>query len=99
MLLAAVIAISLAAEPSDQTVLFYNARLALRDGKPADALRLWLMRNVVANRDQAVGRYDEEFRSVVWASTGALGLCQELLALRRESGFALIGEFAAPGLA
>jgi hypothetical protein len=77
---AAVIALALAVEPpepSDQTLLFYNARLAMRDGKPGDALRLWLMRNVVANRDQAVGRYDEEFRSVVWASTGALGLCQD----------------------
>jgi hypothetical protein len=64
------------ATPSDQTLLFYNARLALREGRPADTLRLWLLRNSIANQGH-LGRHDEEFRSVVWAAMGNLGLCQD----------------------
>ena len=59
-----------------QTVIFYNARLALRDQKPAEALKLWLLRNSIADQGPR-GVYDEEFRSVVWAALGNLGLCQD----------------------
>lgn len=62
--------------PPDQTLVFYNARLALREERPADVLKLWLMRNSLANRGER-GRHDEEFRSVVWAALGDLGLCQD----------------------
>ncbi|MBK7865315.1 MAG: hypothetical protein IPJ65_43315 [Archangiaceae bacterium] len=60
---------------SKQTVLFYNARLALREGKAPEALKLWLLRNVVANDENHVGRYDGDYRSVAWAALGAQGLC------------------------
>ena len=29
----------------DQTLVFYNARLALRDDQPTEVLKLWLLRN------------------------------------------------------
>ncbi|MGQ0505949.1 MAG: hypothetical protein ACT4TC_11605 [Myxococcaceae bacterium] len=61
---------------SAQTQVFYNARLALRDGDPALALKLWLLRNSLAQQSQA-GTHDAEFRSVVWAALGNLGLCQD----------------------
>jgi hypothetical protein len=62
--------------PSNQTLVFYNARLALREERPTDVLKLWLMRNSLDNRGER-GRHDEEFRSVVWAALGDLGLCQD----------------------
>jgi hypothetical protein len=64
------------ATPSNQTLIFYNARMALREGRPADTLKLWLLRNSIAGQG-FVGRHDEEFRSVVWAAMGNLGLCQD----------------------
>ncbi len=62
--------------PPDQRLLFFNARLALREGKADEALKLWLLHNVLQNRGQR-GADEEEFRSVVWAALGALGLCQD----------------------
>jgi hypothetical protein len=76
-------------EPSDQTRIFYNARLAMRDGAPADALKLWLLRNAVVSRVRHTGKNDEEFRSVVWAATGALGLCQDGFGTDDEGGAGL----------
>ncbi|OJT22330.1 hypothetical protein BO221_21285 [Archangium sp. Cb G35] len=61
---------------SRQTVVFYNARLALRDGRPEDALKLWLLRNSLLQRGERP-REDPEFRSVVWAALGSIGLCQD----------------------
>ncbi|WNG58343.1 hypothetical protein F0U59_29065 [Archangium gephyra] len=61
---------------SRQTVVFYNARLALRDGRPEDVLKLWLLRNSLLQRGERP-REDPEFRSVVWAALGSLGLCQD----------------------
>lgn len=72
----ALLALGAEPAPSDQTVLFYNARLAIRDGRPTDALKLWLLRNSLKEQTQG-GRHDEEFRSVVWAAMGALGLCAD----------------------
>ena len=60
----------------EQTQVFYNARLALRDHKPADVLRLWLLRNSMEQRGVA-SPLDAEFRSVVWAAMGDLGLCPD----------------------
>ncbi|MCA2981327.1 MAG: hypothetical protein INH41_06270 [Myxococcaceae bacterium] len=62
-----------------QTLVFYNARLAQRAKRPADVLTLWLLRNALVDAGLA-GRHDGAFRSLVWAATGALGLCQDGLA-------------------
>lgn len=60
----------------NQTLVFYNARLALRDDQPTEALKLWLLRNSLVEQGER-GRDDEDFRSVVWAALGDLGLCQD----------------------
>lgn len=60
----------------DQTLVFYNARLALRGEQPTEALKLWLLRNSLVEKGEH-GPDDEEFRSVVWAALGDLGLCQD----------------------
>ncbi|HZH16217.1 MAG TPA: hypothetical protein VE057_17845 [Archangium sp.] len=64
------------ATESRQTVVFYNARLALRDNRPEDVLKLWLLRNSLLQQGERP-REDPEFRSVVWAALGRLGLCQD----------------------
>ncbi|WNG33964.1 hypothetical protein F0U61_10195 [Archangium violaceum] len=62
--------------PSNQTLVFYNARLALREERPEEVLKLWLLHNSLANLGER-GSHDEEFRSVVWAALGNRGLCQD----------------------
>lgn len=62
--------------PSSQTLVFYNARAALRERKPAEVLSLWLLRNGLRQRGEQ-SALDEELRSVVWAALGELGLCQD----------------------
>jgi len=62
--------------PSKQTLVFYNARLALRDGHPAQVLQLWLLRNSLLDQGEP-GRETEDFRSLVWAALGELGLCSD----------------------
>jgi hypothetical protein len=62
--------------PPNQTLVFYNARLALRDDQPTEVLKLWLLRNSLVEQGER-GRNDEDFRSVVWAALGDLGLCQD----------------------
>ncbi len=64
------------ATPSRQTLVFYNSRLALRENRPDEVLKLWLLRNSLAQQGER-GREDPEFRSVVWAAMGRLGLCQD----------------------
>lgn len=64
------------ATPSKQTVVFYNARIALRENRPNDVLKLWLLRNSLLQRGERP-REDPEFRSVVWAALGSMGLCQD----------------------
>ena len=59
-----------------QTQVFYNARLALRDGKPENVLRLWLLHNSLRQRGLA-SPLDAEFRSAVWVALGELGLCPD----------------------
>jgi hypothetical protein len=60
----------------DQDLVFFNARLALRDAHPTEALKLWLLRNALVSSGQR-GTRDDAFRSTVWAALGELGLCQE----------------------
>lgn len=68
---------ALAAAPSEQTVVYYNARMALREGRAPEAVRLWLLRNALEDRDRRVSPHDADFRSVTWAALGDLGLCQD----------------------
>ena len=78
-------AFSLAATSvSGQTLAFENARLALRDGKPQDALRLWLLRNALESSGTPP-THDSDFRSVVWAALGETGCCADgmIEAIRR----------------
>lgn len=62
--------------PSPQDLLFFNARIALREGRSHDVLRLWLLRNVVTH-ERGAGKHDDDFRSVVWAALGNLGACPD----------------------
>lgn len=69
------------AEPPPQTLIFYNARLALKGQQPGEVLKLWLLRNILLQRGQSATAVSEpqdaEFRSVVWAALGSLGLCPD----------------------
>lgn len=68
---------ALAEPPSDQTLVYYNARIALREGKAEEALRLWLLRNAIENQTGVVSAHDADFRSVTWAALGDAGICQD----------------------
>ncbi|MBN2801262.1 MAG: hypothetical protein JXX28_19130 [Deltaproteobacteria bacterium] len=72
------------AETGDQTLIYYNARMALREGKPLEATKLWLLRNAVEERTGRVSPYDEDLLSVTWAALGELGVCQDGLPLDEE---------------
>lgn len=91
----AVVALLLAAgvveppPPSNQTVIFYNSRVALREGKANEALKLWLLRNVVAKVEGHVGRYDAELRSSTWAALAHLGMCGDGFSKDDEGGAGL----------
>ncbi len=87
---ALVLAGSVSIEPANhQAVIFYNARVALRENKPNEALKLWLLRNVVASDEGHVGRFDPELRSVTWAALGTLGLCGDGFPKDQEGGAGL----------
>jgi hypothetical protein len=64
-------------EPSDATVVYYNARMALREGHALEAVELWLLRNALEDRTGRLSPYDADFRSVTWAALGDLGVCQD----------------------
>ncbi|MFZ5479439.1 MAG: hypothetical protein ACOZNI_21925 [Myxococcota bacterium] len=66
-----------AGEPSDATVVYYNARMALREGHATEAVQLWLLRNAMEDRAGELSPHDADFRSVAWAALGELGLCQD----------------------
>ncbi|MCB9743061.1 MAG: hypothetical protein H6740_10705 [Alphaproteobacteria bacterium] len=76
-LLLALVALALGAPPSDQEVIYFNARMALREGQPTEAVQLWLLRNAVEDKTHVVSQYDADFHSVTWAALGDLGLCQD----------------------
>lgn len=63
--------------PTDQTLIYYNARMALREGEPEEAVRLWLLRNAVEDHTDQVSTHDPDFLSVTWAALGDLGICQD----------------------
>ena len=63
--------------PSDHTVVYYNARMALREGEPLEAVKLWLLRNALENQTGQVSQHDADFGSVTWAALGELGVCQD----------------------
>lgn len=65
--------------PSKQTLVFYNARLALKEQRTTDVLRLWLLRNSLAEGGERP-THDDAFLSVVWAALGDEGYCQDGIA-------------------
>lgn len=81
MILALWVALALggseAPEPGEATLIYYNARLALREGRAADAVKLWLLRNTYSDATGRVSTNDEDFHSVTWAALGELGVCPD----------------------
>jgi hypothetical protein len=65
------------AAPSDATVVYYNARLALREDAALEAVKLWLLRNSLESETGRVSPHDADFGSVTWAALGELGLCTD----------------------
>ncbi len=65
-----------AAAPSSQALAFFNARLALREGRTTEVLKWWLLRNSLVDQGEAAVNTGD-FRSLVWAALGAEGLCQD----------------------
>lgn len=63
--------------PSDHTLVYYNARMALREGAPLESVKLWLLRNALEAQTEAVSPHDADFTSVAWAALGELGICQD----------------------
>lgn len=63
--------------PSEQTLVYYNARMALREGDPDEALRLWMLRNALEDQSGLVSSHDPDFHSVTWAALGELGVCPD----------------------
>ncbi|MGC4120583.1 MAG: hypothetical protein QM765_39590 [Myxococcales bacterium] len=72
----------------NQTLVFFNARLAFRERAPLEVLKLWLLHNSLAQQGQQ-GRHEAEFRSVVWAALGELGLCPDGFRTDEAGGAAL----------
>lgn len=66
-----------APEPSEHTIIYYNARMALREERPLEAVKLWLLRNALADRTGQVSVHDPDFHSVAWAALGDLGVCPD----------------------
>lgn len=65
------------AAPSDATVVYYNARMALQEDAPLEAVKLWLLRNSLESVTGRVSPHDADFHSVTWAALGELGLCTD----------------------
>lgn len=78
-LLVALAAPARAAEqvPGDATLVYLNARLAVREGRNMDAARLWFLRNAMRNQTGRVSPHDADFHSLTWAALGELGVCQD----------------------
>jgi uncharacterized protein (UPF0254 family) len=77
MLWVALIALASGTQPTDQALVYYNARMALREGHAQEAVKLWLLRNALASNTGEVSAYDADFHSVTWAALGKLGICQD----------------------
>lgn len=61
----------------DATLAFFNARLALQEGRPEEALRLWFVRNTVLSQRDLRSPWDGDMRSVAWAAMSELGTCSD----------------------
>ncbi|MEL6349000.1 MAG: hypothetical protein AAFV53_38200 [Myxococcota bacterium] len=70
--------------PGDQTVIYYNARMALREARPQEVVKLWLLRNAVRDQTGEVSPHDPDFHSLIWAALGELGVCQDGLEADKE---------------
>jgi hypothetical protein len=66
------LALLLLAAPAPGELLFWNARLAQREGRPEEVLKLWMVHNQVPATAQ-----EPHFRSLVWAALGELGICPD----------------------
>jgi len=73
----ALIALGFAEAPSEQTIVYYNARLALREGRPLEATKLWFLRNTIEDRTGEVSPHDGDFHTATWAALGEMGICQD----------------------
>lgn len=71
-------------EPSASTLVYYNARLALREGRALETVKLWLLRSAVAADAGRLSPHDGDFHSLTWAALGELGLCQDGLPKDRD---------------
>ncbi len=59
-----------------QELVWLNARLAMREGRSVDVLKLWLLRNALVDQGHAP-IHDVDFRSLVWAALGEGGYCPD----------------------
>ncbi|MEQ9498572.1 MAG: hypothetical protein RIT81_16975 [Deltaproteobacteria bacterium] len=64
-------------EPDPATLVYYNARMQLRERRSEDVLRLWLLRNSLESQERTLSAYDDDFKSLVWVALGDLGYCQD----------------------
>jgi hypothetical protein len=71
------LSVALGQQPSDHTLTYYNARMALREGQPLESVKLWLLRNALESETGRVSAHDDDFRSVTWAALGELGVCPD----------------------
>jgi len=82
--LALMVALAQGAAPTDHTLVYYNARMALREGRSREAVQLWLLRNALEDQTGHVSAHDADFHSITWAALGDLGICQDGHALDNE---------------
>jgi len=70
--------------PSDHTLVYYNARLALREGRSLEAVKLWWLRTALEDQTRTLSPHDADFTSITWAALGDLGVCADGLPLDRD---------------
>lgn len=75
--MAPLLALALLAAPPPEVLIHHNARMALREDRPLEAVKLWLLRNALRSETDRIGPQDGDLRSVTWAALGALGLCPD----------------------
>ncbi len=63
--------------PDPATLVYYNARMSLRERESEEVLRMWLLRNALESQQRVLSAYDADFRSLVWVALGDLGFCQD----------------------
>jgi hypothetical protein len=70
-----------------QTHIYFNARVALREGRHDDVLKLWLLRNALEEEhdEDPDPKQDSDFRSMLWVSLSAEGYCHD--GLRADDDF------------